>query len=93
MTTYVYVAAQDDNKVSVFTMDAETGKLTPKAEVPISDGPHLLAIGPDRKVIYVGQRGLPGAGDGGGERGVRPRPQAPRVRSGPLQLLCGSGGG
>ncbi len=60
MTTYVYVAAQDDNKVSVFTMDAGTGKLTPKAEVPISDGPHLLAIGPDRKVIYVGQRGLPG---------------------------------
>ena len=38
MTTYVYVAAQDDNKVSVFTMDAGTGKLTPKAEVPISDG-------------------------------------------------------
>ena len=60
MPTYVYVAAQDDNKVSVFTMDAGTGKLTPKAEVSISDGPHLLAISPDRKVIYVGQRGLPG---------------------------------
>ena len=60
MTTYVYVAAQDDNKVSVFTMDAGTGKLTPKAEEPIPEGPHLLAISPDRKVIYIGQRGLPG---------------------------------
>ena len=60
MPTYVYVAAQDDNKVSVFNMEAGTGKLTPKAEVPIPDGPHLLAISPDRKVIYVGQRGLPG---------------------------------
>ena len=49
MSTYVYVASQDDNKISVFTMDAGTGKLTPKAEVPISDGPHLLAISPDRK--------------------------------------------
>ena len=60
MPTYVYVASQDDNKISVFTLDAGTGKLTPKAEVPISDGPHLLAISPDRKVLYVGQRGLPG---------------------------------
>ena len=60
MPTYVYVAAQDDNKVSVFTMDAGSGKLTPKTEVSISDGPHLLAISPDRNVLYVGQRGLPG---------------------------------
>ena len=60
MPTYVYVAAQDDDKISVFTMDAGTGKLTPKAEVPISDGPHLLAISPDQEVLYVGQRGLPG---------------------------------
>ena len=28
MTTYVYVAAQDDNKVSVFTMDAGTVSYT-----------------------------------------------------------------
>ena len=60
MPTYVYVAAQDDNKVSVFAMDAETGQLTLKAEVPVSDGPHLLAISPDREVLYVGQRGITG---------------------------------
>jgi len=60
MPTYVYVAAQDDNRVSVFAMEAESGKLTLKSEVPISDGPHLLAISPDRQVLYVGQRGIPG---------------------------------
>ena len=60
MPTYVYVASQDDDKISVFTMEAGTGKLTLKVEVPISDGPHLLAISPDREVLYVGQRGLPG---------------------------------
>ena len=60
MPTYVYVASQDDDKISVFTMDAGTGKLTPKGEVTISDGPHLLAISPNREVLYVGQRGLPG---------------------------------
>ncbi len=60
MPTYVYVASQDDDKISVFTLDAGTGKLTPKGEVTISDGPHLLAISPNREVLYVGQRGLPG---------------------------------
>lgn len=59
MPTYVYVAAQDDDKLSIFTMDGGTGKLTPKAEVPISDAPHLLAISPDKRVLYVGQRGGP----------------------------------
>ena len=60
MPTYVYVAAQDEDKISVFAMDAGTGKLTPNSEVPISDGPHLLAISPNREILYVGQRGLPG---------------------------------
>ena len=44
MPYYMYVALQDDDKISVFTMDAGTGKLAPKAEVPVSGGPFLLAI-------------------------------------------------
>ena len=59
MPYYMYVTVQDDDKILVLTMDAETGKLTPKAEVPISGGPSLLAISPDRKVLYVGHRGVP----------------------------------
>ena len=59
MPYYMYVALQDDNKVSVFTMDADSGKLTPQIEVPVPGGPSLLAISPDRKVLYIGHRAVP----------------------------------
>ena len=57
MAYYMYVSLQDDDKILVFTMDAETGKLTPKSEVPVSGGPSPLAISPDQKALYVGHRG------------------------------------
>lgn len=60
MPNYVYISLQDENKISVFTMDAGTGKLTPKAEVPVSGGPALLTISPDRAFLYVGHRDPPG---------------------------------
>ena len=58
MPDYMYVTLQGDDKISVLTMEAETGRLTPKAEVPVTGGPNPLAIGPDRKVLYVGRRGI-----------------------------------
>jgi 6-phosphogluconolactonase len=60
MPYYMYVSLQDDDKVLVFTMDAGTGKLTPKAEVPVSGGPSALTLSPDRNALYVGCRGTPG---------------------------------
>ena len=59
MPYYIFVALQEDDKISVFSMDAESGKLTPKAEVPVSGGPSLLAISPNRETIYVGNRTVP----------------------------------
>ena len=56
MPYYMYIAVQDDDKILVFSMDAGTGKLTPKAEVPVPHGPHPLTISPDRKVLYAGHR-------------------------------------
>ena len=56
----MYVSLQDDDKILVFTMDAGTGKLTPKAEVPVPGGPSPLTLSPDRKALYVGCRGTPG---------------------------------
>ena len=56
MPNYMYVSLQDDNKISVFTIDDETGKLTPKAEVPVSDAPSNLALSPDRRFLYVAHR-------------------------------------
>ncbi|PKB79544.1 MAG: hypothetical protein BZY88_12630 [SAR202 cluster bacterium Io17-Chloro-G9] len=57
MAYYMYVTLQDDDKISVLTMDPLSGKITPKFEVPVSGGPSALAISPDRKVLYVGHRG------------------------------------
>ncbi|MCH8988471.1 MAG: lactonase family protein [Chloroflexi bacterium] len=59
MQYYLYVSLQDDDKISIFTMDSGTGKLTPNAEVPVSGGPSLLTISPDRKVLYAGHRTVP----------------------------------
>ena len=55
----MFVALQDDDKLSVYDMDAATGALTPKAEVAMPGGPSLLAISPDRNVLYVGHRNEP----------------------------------
>ena len=59
MTTYVYVATQDDNKVAIFSMDDASGALTPAGEVPMPGGPALLAISPDRRTLYAGHREVP----------------------------------
>ena len=59
MATYVYVAAQDDNKLSIFTMDEASGALTIAGEEPVSGGPSLLAISPDRRTLYAGHREIP----------------------------------
>ena len=56
MPYYMYVSLQDDDKIMVYGMDAGTGKLTPKAEVPAAGGPSASAISPDRKTLYVGHR-------------------------------------
>src|SRR5216684_6459842 len=55
----VYVCLQDDNKIAAFTMDADTGQLTPQAEVPAAGGPSVMAISPDRRTLYVGHRTQP----------------------------------
>ena len=59
MATYVYVAAQDDNKVSIFAMDDDSGALTPAGQQAVSGGPSLLAISPDKRTLYAGHREQP----------------------------------
>src|SRR5260370_41710083 len=59
MPNSLYVCLQDEDKIVAFTMDADTGQLTPRAEVPASGGPSVLAISPDRRVLYAGHRALP----------------------------------
>ena len=57
MTYFAYVSLQDDDKILVFTMDPDTGKLTQAGSAAVSGGPAALAISPDRRFLYAGRRG------------------------------------
>ena len=58
MPDALYVCAQDDDKIAICTIDGETGRLEPRAEVSVSGGPSVLALSPNRQVLYVGHRGM-----------------------------------
>jgi len=55
----LYICLQDEDKIAAFTLDADTGRLTPQAEVPAAGGPSVMAISPDRRTLYVGHRVMP----------------------------------
>lgn len=60
MPDVLYVALQDDDKIVTFGIDAGAGKLALRAETPATGAPSVFAVGPDRRVLYVGYRGTPG---------------------------------
>ena len=59
MPYYMYVALQEDDKISVFTVDPDSGELTPQIDVPVAGGPFTLSISPDRNYLYCGCRDVP----------------------------------
>src|SRR5882762_11446104 len=59
MADCLYVCLQDENKIASFTIDAGTGGLTPLAAVAVAGGPSVLALSPDRHMLYVGHRTQP----------------------------------
>jgi 6-phosphogluconolactonase len=59
MPNALYVCLQDEDKIVAFSIDAETGQLTRQGEVPVSGGPSVMAISPDRRTLYVGHRTTP----------------------------------
>ena len=56
MTTFVYVAAQDDDRISIFTMDEGNGALSLQSEAAIPGGPSLLALSQDQATLFIGHR-------------------------------------
>jgi 6-phosphogluconolactonase len=59
MPQALYVCLQDEDKIAAFAIDADSGQLTRRADVPAAGGPSVMAIGPDRQVLYVGHRTSP----------------------------------
>ena len=60
MPDMLFVCLQDDDRIASFAIDAATGGLMRRGDVPVSGGPSVLALSRDRRVLYSGQRN-PGA--------------------------------
>ena len=54
---HMYVALQDDDTISIFTMDPSTGALSRQEDVAVEGGAAPLALSPDKRVLHVGRRG------------------------------------
>jgi 6-phosphogluconolactonase (cycloisomerase 2 family) len=59
MPDMLYVGLQEDNKIAVFAVDGDNGRLTRRADVAAAGGPSVTAISPDRNTLYVGCRERP----------------------------------
>jgi 6-phosphogluconolactonase len=55
MSGVLYVALQEANQIAVFAID-DAGKLAKQGEMPVAGGPSVMAVGYDRRILYVGQR-------------------------------------
>ncbi len=53
----MYVAQQDDDRISIYTVDPETGDLSLQEDVVVEGGPAPLALSPNKELLYVGLRG------------------------------------
>ena len=51
-----YVAFQDENRISIFTLDKATGALDWQEHVKVDGGPAPMAVDPRRRFLYVGHR-------------------------------------
>ena len=60
MTDFLYVCLQDEDKIAAFAIDGGTGRLSRQADVRLVGGPSVMALSPDRRVVYVGLRTQPG---------------------------------
>jgi 6-phosphogluconolactonase (cycloisomerase 2 family) len=58
MPSVLYVGLQEADKIAIFAID-EAGKLAKEGEVPAAGGPSVMAVSPDRRMLYVGRRSDP----------------------------------
>ena len=58
MAYYLLVSRQEDDKISIFQMDAATGRLDLQNEMAVAGGPAAMAVDPQRRFLYVGCRSI-----------------------------------
>src|SRR5262245_41432630 len=54
--TYVYVSMAPEQKIQVFRLDPEEGKLTPVETVAVEGAPGALAVDPQKKFLFASLR-------------------------------------
>jgi 6-phosphogluconolactonase len=52
----VYVSLAGEDKISIYALDADTGRLALYRDVEVSGAPGPLAVGPSRRFMYAGLR-------------------------------------
>ena len=56
MEYYAYISIAGENKISIFKMNPDTGKLLFQGDVATNGSPGPLAVEPEQKVLYAGIR-------------------------------------
>ena len=55
MSTYMYVSVSGEDRIALFEVDPETGRLEPRGDESVSGGPYPLAVDPHRRHLYAGR--------------------------------------
>ena len=56
MPCYIYVSISEEDKISLFTLDPESGQLQPQGNTEVPGRPAPMAVEPQRRFLYVGLR-------------------------------------
>ena len=56
MTFHMYVTISDEDRVSIFTADPDTGRIEHQEDVAVRGRPAPLAVDPNLRFLYVGRR-------------------------------------
>ena len=55
MATYMYVSVSGEDRIALFEVDPDTGRLEPRGDEAVSGGPYPLAVDPHRRYLYAGR--------------------------------------
>ena len=58
MTYYMYVTLSEEDKIAMFIMDPDSGRLEHQWNMDVSGRPAPLATDPEKKYLYVGRYSL-----------------------------------
>ena len=55
MATYMYVSVSGEDRIALFEVEPDTGRLEHRGDEAVSGGPYPLAVDPHRRYLYAGR--------------------------------------